>query len=166
MAPPPSTSVSAPTVRMATSIPLGAAIVGLGGLLVLVGGFLPHVQISFGGASAGSNLVHEDWHVGAAIAVGIGLVLLAIASVVQPRQPGMVGLQGLTGFAALVVGLLDWNTLSDQISQANDAIRGFASSVGYSAYAPHISIGLGVWSVIVGGIVAIAGSVVSAIRKI
>ena len=109
------------------SLPIGAIVGGIGGVAAVVGAFLAWESASLLGSSM-SWTGWEGGNGGKIIAVlGVVAVAIAIAWVMAVKLPTPGGLMVTAGVLILLVGILNFFSVSDDVSKANAIIAGAAS---------------------------------------
>jgi hypothetical protein len=144
--------------RLAASIsrkspPLGAIVGGLGGLAAVLGAFITWESISFVGTSE-SMTGWEGGNGGKIIAVlGVVAIAIAIAWVLAIELPTPGGLMVTAGVLILLVGILNFLSVTDDVDSANAIIAGAAS------------VGIGLFIDLLAGVAIIVGGALGVIAR-
>jgi hypothetical protein len=153
--PPPPAAEAAPIAAApASTAPRGgleiAGVVALlGGVVGLVGTFLPWAKASAGVFSATVNGIDTD-DGKLALVASIAIVLFSLALLRRPVNTVFVVLTVLAGGGAAIVAAVDLSDTSDRVSTANA-----------SSDIVHASTGAGLYVLLIGGGIAIVGAVLS-----
>jgi hypothetical protein len=149
----PSITSPAPASGGATGSTTGGFLVLAGGALVVAGVFLPWLQAS--SSLTGVRITENGLSIGTfgTLILGGFAVVRGIA-MIRPNQPRL-GSPIVGGALILILMLLRWSSLQDALTAAR-------------ALDPRIqaSIGIGVWAVIGGACLVIAGSIVAPRRQL
>jgi hypothetical protein len=135
------------------SLPIGAIVGGIGGVAAVVGAFIAWESVSFLGTSE-SMTGWEGGNGGKIIAVlGVIAVAIAIAWVMAIKLPTPGGLMILVGVLILLVGILNFSNVRDDIDQANAIVAGAAS------------VGIGLFIDLIAGVAIIVGGALGVLTK-
>jgi hypothetical protein len=156
MPPPPPVPAPAPTGsgggRPTVSKPdTGAALALAGGVLVVIGVFLPWVHASNGLATVSHNGIDIGTY--GTLILGALAAARAFASIRGQSSPFTRGNSMITGGLILGLVALRWSTLQTYLTDER-AVPGVTASIG-----------LGVWAVILGGLLVLAGGALSTMRQ-
>jgi hypothetical protein len=142
-------TVSAP----GKSLPIGAIVGGLGGVVAIIGAFMAWESVS---ASLLSESI-SGWsggNGGKIIAVlGLVAIAVAVAWIIGIKIPQPAGLMVVAGVLLLLVGVANYFAVSDDISMVNAMVPGAAS------------IGIGLYLDLLAGVVIIVGGALGLTAK-
>jgi hypothetical protein len=151
--PPPSGLMRNPTLP-------GAIMAGLGGLLIIVGSFLPWLTataplvgtINVNGMQGGGDGI---------ITLVLGVLTVLIAAVGVAAMPDVVRLSIITGVITVAVAIYDYNSVQERIAEMKTAAKP-TGDLGFDI--PIIAnVGAGIYVLFVGAAFAILGGLV--VRK-
>jgi hypothetical protein len=128
---------------------IGAIIVIIMGLLIIIGSILPWATAQSVFGSMSKNGIEGDGKI--TLATGIITLLCGIAILVSEKNSGWIGLAVIASGASLAVAIIDLVDVSNKLS-------------GISNEYVKASAGIGLYIVLVGGIVGIIGALVSATK--
>jgi hypothetical protein len=135
------------------SLPIGAIVGGVGGVAAVVGAFLAWESASLLGSST-SWTGWEGGNGGKIIAVlGVVAIAIAIAWVMAVKLPTPGGLMVTAGVLILLVGILNFFSISDDVNQANAIFAGAAS------------VGIGLFIDLLAGVVIIVGGALGVMAR-
>jgi hypothetical protein len=135
------------------SLPIGAIVGGIGGVAAVLGAFLAWESVSLLGTSE-SMTGWDGGNGGKIIAVlGVAAIAIAIAWVMDIRLPTPGGLMILAGVLILLVGILNFSSVSDDVNSANAVVAGAAS------------VGIGLFLDLLAGVAIIVGGALGIIAK-
>jgi hypothetical protein len=134
-------------------VALGAIVGGIGGVAAVLGAFIAWESVSAFGVSD-SMTGWDGGNGGKIIAVlGVVAVAIAIAWVMALKLPTPGGLMILAGVLILLVGILNFSSVSDDVNSANAVVAGAAS------------IGIGLILDLLAGVAIIVGGALGVIAK-
>jgi hypothetical protein len=133
-----------------TTLPIGAIVGGVGGVLAAVGAFIAWESVSIAGT--GESMTGWDGGNGGKIIAVLGLVAIAVAVAwargTRIPSPGRVMV--VAGVLVLLVGVLNYSSVNDDVNAGNAMVPG-AASVGIGIYLDLLA---GV-AIIVGGVLGL-----------
>jgi hypothetical protein len=131
----------------------GATMTGLGGLLIVLGSFLPWLTatapfvgtINVNGMQGGDGVI--------TLILGVVTILIGVTQLTATNMPAFLQRSSIvTGIITVIVAVADYFNVQQRIQDAQDQSELIAASIG-----------TGIWTLFVGAALAIAGGVL--IRK-
>lgn len=129
---------------------IGGIIVIIMGLVVIIGSILPWATAQSAFGSINKNGIEGDGKI--TLATGIIAILCGIAILVSEKNSGWIGLAVIASIASMAVAIIDLIDVSNKLS-------------GVSNEFIQASAGIGLYVVLVGGIVGIVGALASAVKR-
>jgi hypothetical protein len=139
-----------PTGLVRNQIVPGATMIGLGGLLIVLGSFLPWLTatapfvwtISRNGMEGGDGII--------TLILGVVTILIGVSQLTATRLPSLLQRSSIaTGVITGVVAIYDYVDVQRRIEDVKEQTDLVSASVG-----------AGIWTLIVGAILAIVGGMV------
>lgn len=126
---------------------IGGIIVIVMGLVVIIGSLLPWATAQSAFGSINKNGIEGDGVI--TLATGIIALLCGIAILVSEKNSGWIGLAVIASIASVAVAIIDLVDVSNKLSGvSNEYVRASA--------------GIGLYVVLVGGVIGVVGALVSA----
>lgn len=128
---------------------IGGIIVIVMGLVVIIGSILPWATAQSAFGSISKNGIEGDGKI--TLATGIITLLCGIAILISSKNSGWIGLAVIASLASLAIAIIDLVDVSNKLgSVSNQYVKASA--------------GIGLYVVLVGGLVGIVGALVSAVK--
>jgi hypothetical protein len=139
-----------PTGLVRSQIVPGATMIGLGGLLIVLGSFLPWLTATapFVGTISKSGMEGGDGII--TLILGVVTILIGVSQLTATRLPTLLQRSSIaTGIITGAVAIYDYVDVQRRIEQVKEQTELVSASVG-----------AGIWTLIVGAILSIVGGMV------
>lgn len=160
----PSTTPSLPSGLMRNPVVPGAIMAGLGGLLIVLGSFLPWLTATapFIG-TVNVNGMQDGGDGVITLVLGVITILIAATQLAATKMPALLWRSSIiTGVITGAVAIYDFNSVQQRITE----LKTMAKAPGELSFDIPVvaSVGTGIWALFVGAALAILGGIL--VRKI